>query len=708
MPRKFILAATVLLLAILVSYSSFFTSEFHVSEYPTVRDNASIRTLTNLPRFFVDTSTASTIPTGNPYRPMVTASLAFDYFLGKGSPLVFHATNFLIFLACLAVICWLFWFVFESTIPNPWNPFLALFATALIGLHPASVQIVNSISQRGELLAVLSVVSGIAVYARFPAKRGLCLYLLPPLLGLLAHPSALIFAPLLLAYMVLIEPPPADQEAITPEQMKSRDETQAAAVQAKSGASTRVRIRRRKHPFRRYVKVQFRRFAPALAFTVVVCALVWWFTPAEAHTPGESLGRYWFTQPWIAMKYFGAFFAPFQLSVASDLTAFTTFDYRAVLGAVFLLTLVTLALILASNRSLRPAVFGIWWFLIGIAPGAVLLQSEVESDRRMFLPFIGLALSLVWTARMALAAGVASSKRPFSRLQAIAAGVVLVALAAGTYVRNVVWSTEETLWQDAVRKNPENARSLLNYGLALASKGKNAEAYDYLQRAYRLKPWFGEVQAALASVSAALRHDAEAESHFLQARKMAADEPTSHLPYAEWLEKQGRLKEAIDAYSWASSLAPSDMRPRYSLMRLYKATHDWDNLRRTVEAASQIAPKDAATQSFGETSKHYPDAVTGAERIAQEQPREENYLELAEAYCMTSQFDKCLKTAQKVVKLNPGSAEGYNAVGAAYVALGQLDQGIAAVKKALELKPTLKIAQNNLNTFSALVQVKEQ
>src|SRR6185437_9683688 len=146
-----------------------------------------------------------------------------------------------------------------------------------------------------------------AIYARFPEKRGNFLYLLPPLIGLLAHISALAFAPLLLAYMVLIEPPPADDQAITEDQLRSRDQTQAA-VQPKAGTPTRIRIRRRKHPFRRYVKAQFRRFAPALLFTIVLSGLEWWLTPAVVHAPGESLDRYWFTQPWIALKYFFSFF----------------------------------------------------------------------------------------------------------------------------------------------------------------------------------------------------------------------------------------------------------------------------------------------------------------------------------------------------------------------------------------------------------------
>ena len=95
----------------------------------------------------------------------------------------------------------------------------------------------------------------------------------------------------------------------------------------------------------------------------------------------------------------------------------------------------------------------------------------------------------------------------------------------------------------------------------------------------------------------------------------------------------------------------------------------------------------------------------GRRKMARDKPDEENLFTLAEAYCMTGQYDSCLKTAQKVIQLNPNSAVGYNAIGAAYVALGRLDEGIVAVKKALELDPNLKTAQANFASFTSHAQL---
>ena len=698
MKRKFLYAAGALLLALLAAYSNYFASELHRDDFAAIRDNTAIRSLANMGRFLTDDSTSSTLPAGYAYRPFVTASLAIDYALGRGAPWAFHVDSFLVFVAGLGLIGWMYLLVFERAMPHPLNALLALFAAALFGLHPVAAEMLNVLSQRGEVYAALGVVGGVAIYAAFPLQRQFCLYLIPPLLGILANPEALIFGPLLLAYILLIEPAPSDaDQAFTADQMKSRDETQAADL-PKSQGPTRVRIRRRKHPFRRYLKAQFKRFLPTLAFTAGAAFLEWLAMPGQLFSPGASPERYWITQPWVAWRYFLSFFAPFHLGPVSDLAPFSSFDSRAVAGMVFLLFLTVLALsLLAADRKWRPVAFGIWWFLLGLAPGSMLLHAEVESDRRMFLPFIGLVLGVTWAARLLLPANKSSR-----RLEAYVAIAVLAALGMGTFARNRVWRTDATLWRDNLEKNPASARAVLNYAIVLASQGLNSEAYADLERAHRMKPDLGEVETNLGSVAAALGRDVEAEEHFRLGRKLAPDDETSYLPHAVWLEKQGRPADALAAYTWAAAMAPSDLRPRYGQMRLYAALLDWDNLRDVVEASSKLAPGDPGVTPFVALSKRHPNAVKGAEQVAADQPTPENYRALADAYCLAARYDDCLKTAQKAIQLRPGYAEAYNTLGAAYVSLNRIDEGIAAVKKALQLDPDSKNARTNLMAWESL------
>src|SRR5581483_4922908 len=96
------------------------------------------------------------------YRPVVTASIAIDYWLAGGlkTP-VFHISTFIWFLAQLALMFFLFQVLFDSAPPDPANTYFALFAAALYGLHPAVAETVNYIVQRADLYSTLGVVAGL-------------------------------------------------------------------------------------------------------------------------------------------------------------------------------------------------------------------------------------------------------------------------------------------------------------------------------------------------------------------------------------------------------------------------------------------------------------------------------------------------------------------------------------------------------------------
>jgi tetratricopeptide (TPR) repeat protein len=406
----------------------------------------------------------------------------------------------------------------------------------------------------------------------------------------------------------------------------------------------------------------------------------------------------------VALRYFLSFFAPTHLSPASDLTPFSGYHVDAVLGLAFLMTLVSVALIVAVSSQWRPAVFGVWWFLLGILPGAALLQPDVEKDTRMFLPFIGLALTLTWTARMLLPSG-----EPLRRLEAIAAAILLLCMASATYARNRVWSSEEALWRDNVEKNPANIRGLRNYAMVLASTGRNAEAYEYLRKARKLDPRSGEVMAGMGTVAAALNELDLADENFGHARSLAAGQLVGYYPFATWMESrlknhawvdandEFRMRErAVEAYSWAASLAPTDLRPLYGLMRIYSANSDWNNLRKTVEQARAILPQDGETATFATLVSNHPDTLKGAEQLAREYPTPENLMTLSDAYWLAGDFNKCMETAQKALELQPGYARAYNSIGVAYLSMGHLDEAIEAVKKALQSDPDNRMARANL------------
>src|SRR5689334_17541013 len=95
-------AIAFLIAAVTAAYANHFHNTFHFDDSHTIENNAAIRTLGNVPRFFSDASTFSALPTNQSYRPIVSTLLALDYWLGGGlRPFVFHFSIFALFIVLI-------------------------------------------------------------------------------------------------------------------------------------------------------------------------------------------------------------------------------------------------------------------------------------------------------------------------------------------------------------------------------------------------------------------------------------------------------------------------------------------------------------------------------------------------------------------------------------------------------------------------------
>ncbi len=367
--KPLVLAALLVLAAVTLAYANHFENGFHFDDFHTVNNNPYIRSLHNAKLFFTDPSTFSVLPANRTYRPLVTLSLAFDYWLGGGlKPFYFHLDMFLWFVAQLALMFVLFRHILRigAGFGKYERPRLrlvdrpeayrtdgaALFAVALYGLHPAMAETVNYIIQRGDLYSTMLMVASLALYALRPDLRRLGIYLLPLALALITKQPAAIFPAILFAYILLFEKSGRPREAML------------ACL-------------------------------PSLA---VVAAMLWLQTRMMPATfaPGIiSAHDYIVTQPWVALHYFLMFFAPVALSADTDQTAFTTiFSPEGIAGVLFLAALVWAIWRSARLPEWRPVSFGLAWFVLALIPTSVYRLSELENDHRMFLPFVGLALAV--------------------------------------------------------------------------------------------------------------------------------------------------------------------------------------------------------------------------------------------------------------------------------------------------------------------------
>ena len=273
------LGGALLLIALVAAYSNHFHNSFHFDDVHTIVTNAAIHELGNIPKFFRDATTFSSLPSNQSYRPLVSTLLAIDYQLGGLNPFWFHLSIFALFVALTLMIA----FVIYRLIDDLW---IALGAAALYGLHPANADTVNYIISSSEVISTLGVIASFAVYFGFPNLRRFYIYVLPAAITILAKPTAAIFAVLFAIYGLLFEP-----------------------------RETRLRETR----LQRTAEI----FMP-----FVICggmlSFVQHMTPRSWIAGAANVHNYLITQPYVVLLYLKTFFWPSDLSADYDLNPFVT------------------------------------------------------------------------------------------------------------------------------------------------------------------------------------------------------------------------------------------------------------------------------------------------------------------------------------------------------------------------------------------------
>jgi protein O-mannosyl-transferase len=532
-----------LILNVLVVYSNHFGNDFQYDDTNAIPNNPAIRRPGTIVKAFVDPTLFSSAPGQRTYRPVTTASLALDRWLAGGlNVFFFHLSTFFWYSVQLVLMFLLFERLMDMTDPHPANFWTALAVAAAFGLHPANAETVNYIIQRGDLYNALGCIAALWLFVRYPSQRKFGWYLLPAALAMLAKAPALVFPLLLLAYVLVFE-----QEGRTAgRRWKS---AMVAALPATAVAGAAALLLRRMQP--------------------------------NTWAPGAmSPSLYRLTQPFVALHYFKSFFLPTGLNIDPGWRYVAPFSVQALAGYVFVLLLLAIAFTASRKRCGRPVTFGIIWFFVTLLPTSLMPLGDVTNDHRMFFCFVGLALAVFWSLRLALFGVTARlTTRPGLVYGSVAALALLLAAAGvGTRVRNRVWLTKESLWSDSVSKNPRNPRALSNFGAVAYEQADYQTALESWQRAVELDSTVVSYQTNLIRAAIKLHRDDLTEICFRRIVTTYPSVPGGYTAYADWLAGVGRFDEAIPLLDRAQQLDPK--------------SEDIKNIR-----ARLIARRDAANQS---------------------------------------------------------------------------------------------------------------
>jgi protein O-mannosyl-transferase len=449
----------------------------------------------------------------------------------------YHLTNVLLH-AATAILLFL---VLRQMTGRLWPSVLA---AALVAIHPLRVESVAWVTERKDVLSGLFFMLTLWAYVSYarhrpsPARYVLVAVLF--LLGLMAKAMlvTLPFLLLLLDYWPLERAMPRRLATFTPLIVEK------IPLFAISGIACLVTILAQDH---------------SLLSTEHLS--LWWRV-------GQAMITY--------VTYLGRSFYPVGLSVLYPRPG-SKLPIGEVCAAFLVLACITGVAFVLRRRC--PYVLVGWlWYLGMLVPVIGLFQVGVVAvaDRFTYLPQIGLAVALTWTA-----ADVCRSRPRGRMVCGVASALILGALMGCSMRQASYWRNSETLWARALACHPRSAYVQCSYGMVLHRDGNIDEAAAYYRKALALGP-DADAHNNLGGILASRGKLDAAATHFEEALKINPYSIDAHVNLGRVMAERGELDKAIARFEEALKIDPdrADIQSRLGSLflkqnMLEKAVFHW-------------------------------------------------------------------------------------------------------------------------------------
>ena len=473
LPRlNLVVVGLAVVLAITAAYYNSVNNGFHLDDQYGLILNPWIRSLHNIPRYFVDPFTLTIHSANADYRPVLQATYALNYAISKYKPWSWHLLNLLLHAWVTVNVFALGRILFGRTriLPLAWlsepeGDVVACAASLLFAVHPITTGIANYMWARSSLLVAAFALPATVLYLR--ALRGGSSFqgVLPPALlyGLALFTKVEAISLLGVLYL-------AELLFCRQAEKMSRQQRRYQNRKAEGNGGWSL-------PALLPTSSGWARFVPLLAVSLVYFGIRFFGLPrfnlwgdGGVSTPT----MYLLTQFRAWWYYIGEFFAPVWMvaDYGSYPLSTSLLDARvlyAVSGWICVLAL----LLYAARRAPAITFLGLAFFVHLSPHSSFIPLAEMVNEHRPYLPLAGIflmaALGLFVLLRQL-------SVKPWAF--AVVVFLFMVPLAGLTHARNQVWVDEITLWADTVAKNPESARAQMNYGIELMSRGEYESAEE--------------------------------------------------------------------------------------------------------------------------------------------------------------------------------------------------------------------------------------
>ncbi|TMA46733.1 MAG: tetratricopeptide repeat protein [Deltaproteobacteria bacterium] len=553
-----------LALVIALAYSNGLTIGFHFDDWHALQQNPFVRSLANLPRFFVDPNTTTVLPENKDLRPMLLASFALNHAISGDATWSYHVLNLILhWLAALLVLR----IVRDHLWLGEERFAVAAAAALVVAVHPLNTEPLDYLSARSALLTTVLYLGAFDAGVR--GRRFACVMLFT--VALLTKAIAITLPFVLLGYWGLAR----RHDATDP--LRARPRGLLPVLGGVAAASVFYRL-----------------------------LLVPHGALASAHQVGVTPRVYFLTE-WSAYLYY------LRLFLWPNALVVDRLDYPYAQGLAdpqawgSLLALLALGLLAWRARRRWPALtFAALWYIVTLAAESTIFPlAEPVNEHRPYLAMLGLGtaagLGLWQLARFAGRGDQARAARVFAGLLAL----VTAGLAGATFARNRTWADDYTLWRDATEKAPQNPRAWLNAGHAAMTRGEDVEARRMFLEAHRLSPCYAYVQMNLSALEA--RHGAAAESLAWADEAVHCNSglALTHHYRGAALERLGRTDEALEEFRQTTTIDDQHVDAWMAQGRLLENRGAWAEAATAYDRALAANPLHVEAAMLAGLAYHY-------------------------------------------------------------------------------------------------------
>ena len=683
-------AYIVLFLGTLLAFHNSFDNSFHYDDEHSILENPHIRTLKNMPAFFVDPGKFSGMPEARMYRPLLVVTFAVNYAVGEYGVFGYHLVNFLLHL----VNAWLLWEVGALLLGNRGG---ALWAALLFVAHPLMSESVNYISSRSSLLCTAFYLAAFLLVLRGCAT------------GMVRRNQALLAAFYLAALL-----------------------SKSIAITFPLVAGVYLCMQSAERHWRWLVPPVLLSIFYVLGSRAII--------GKAFGEPVRGLVEQWATQIKALAYYFWIAAMPVKLSVEPQFSISSSLASEVVLLVGLLIASLVGVLAVGCRRN-GIAVFGLAWFLLALLPSSLVPLNVLVNEHRLYLPMAGACLALAalvparqfrgWGAVLLTCLVLCVQRNEIWESEetlwadAVAKGPAMarpyVNLGKAHLKQEHLEEAIETS-RKALEIDPQLDRAWYNIGTAYLRQKQFELADSYLRRALELRPNLFPAYNNLGNSYTEQGRYAEALEIYRDALNLQEHAQVYHNMGAVWLVS-GEVDSAIAAFQRVIDMDPTALESYKGLAKAYRkedrlqsgvailqqAVARWPDEQDLWLMAGQmhaaLGQEAMARQAYlragldeggswlglGDEARKRRNWRKAREyyRHAQEEGRDGARLHnaLGETWYGEGQMRQALQAFQQAARLDPELGTAYANIGRTYLKHGRSANAIAALERAAELQP---------------------